>query len=300
MRSLRHLRRLFSDSKPPLPLTSTWEEKLHQTKKEMIQLDKQKEKEDLKSFIPDDSDAEEFKLPKRIEPKTQIQSIFGESSEAEPEPFFLEDIENTEYIYRPAQKLEFDENGWCVIYSAKMKILYPEKLIYCRKIGFFYALAAYYISQPFIFTWFTIVGSIIVPCVITMRGCLIDKLWLNSDGKTVKVKYRRWKLIPFTKEISIDAFKDPTGDKFGIWNLYEFPDDLKTYIERDKLQKLGFSKKVKKWFSFLIFPSYPEYVNKEVLVNVLNRIKIDTETQGGETIESRYFTIKNENDEKTI
>lgn len=299
MRSLRHLRRLFSDQKPPAPISSTWEEKLQQVKREMVQLEKEKEKESLKSFIPDDSDAEEFKLPKRVEPQTAVQSIFGESSEAEPEPFFLEDIENTAYIYRPTHKLEFDAEGWCVIYSARRKLLYPEKLVYCRKVGFLYLLSLYFISQPFIYSWFTIVGSIVVPSLITLRGCLIDKMWLHQDGKTVKVKYRRWKLIPFSSKISIDSFKDPTGDKFGVWNLYEFPDDLKTYVERDRLQSLGFSKRIKKWFSFLIFPSYPEYVNREVLVNVLNRIQIDTETQGGESIESRYFTLKHENDQKS-
>jgi hypothetical protein len=94
-------------------------------------------------------------------------------------------------------------------------------------------------------------------------------------------------------KLSINDLKLPSGDKFGLWNAYEFPDDLRTYMENEKMQRILFAKRIESSLSFLLLPKFPEFVNQEVLVNAFNNIYIDTKETGDEEITQRYFIYNN-------
>ena len=76
-----------------------------------------------------------------------------------------------------------------------------------------------------------------------------------------------------------------------MWNVYEFPDDLKTFSENELITRNAFAKFFSRW-SFYLLPRHPEEINREALVNMLNGIYIDTERLGGEELKSRYYILE--------
>ena len=75
-----------------------------------------------------------------------------------------------------------------------------------------------------------------------------------------------------------------------FWSVYEFPDDLQTYMAADKLQRVAFAKKIGRW-QFLLLPRWSKFVNREVLVNVLNGVFIETTKTSTDRFEERYLVL---------
>lgn len=223
-------------------------------------------------------------VPAPVFPKPT--SVFGLSDEEDREPFFLEGSQ--QYIYTPSQKLAF-EDDYALIFKSSSRLWHVEKLSVCRKIFGLYGIAGFVAMQPFFYSLPTIMLSIIAPQVILSRGLLLDRIWLHKSGGKLRLTYRRFKFgFASTVEVDVSEMKEPSGDKFGLWNLYEFPDDLRTYMESEGLLKWGYAKRLKGWWSFLILKGKPTDVNREILVNVLNGVKIDTEASSEDPLEMRY------------
>jgi hypothetical protein len=239
---------------------------------------------ELQVMIPlDNEDVPAPELPK-------TKSVFGLSDEEDAEPFFLENTE--QYIFTPANKLAF-EDDYALIYLSSSRLWHVEKLNVCRKIAVLYGFAGFVAAQPFLYTLPTIILGCLAPQVILARGLLVDRIYLHRSGSKVKVQYRRFKFgMTSSCEVSVEEMLEPTGDKFGLWNLYEFPDDLRTYTEKESLLKWGYSKRIKGWWSFLLLKGKPQHVNREVLVNCLNGVQIDTETSSEAPLEARYRPVQ--------
>lgn len=61
-------------------------------------------------------------------------------------------------------------------------------------------------------------------------------MFLVDSGTEMVIRYKKRAFgRVFEMKMSIDQFKAPTGDKFGLWNIYELPDDLNAYIIKDRL-----------------------------------------------------------------
>mmetsp|Transcript_1762 Transcript_1762/g.3787 ORF Transcript_1762/g.3787 Transcript_1762/m.3787 type:complete len:248 (+) Transcript_1762:1481-2224(+) len=240
----------------------------------------QPSEKELQSLIPLDN--EDVPAPDIRKPT----SIFGLSEDEDSVPFFLEGTEK--YVYTPTAKLAF-EGDYAQIYASSSRLWHIEKFSVCRKVIAFYGFAAFVAVQPFLYTIPTIILGLLAPKVILSRGLLLDRIWLHKSGSSVKLQYRRFKFGPSSKvDVKIDEMVEPTGDKFGLWNLYEFPDDLRTYTENEALQKWAYAKRLKGWWSFLIIKGKPKEVNREVLINALNGVQIDTEACSEEPLEKRY------------
>jgi hypothetical protein len=276
--------RYFSDKFPSKPneIVEKEQEAIKELKKEDLEV----ERKDFKEYFPNPNQIVERKhVPQYI-------SSFGKSDEEEIEPFFIEDLNEFQYSYTPLKELIFDESGYALIYQAKKRsFLLPFKLKYCWKLIFPLIFNIIITLQGFVHNFFGIILAWTFPFVMYSKGLVVRSIKLNQDGKTLKVTYKRFK---FSREkevtVSIDTFKEPSGDSFIIWSLYEFPDDLKTFMETENIERVTFAKYWGNW-SFFMITREPEIINREILVNAMNGIFIDTSKLGGEELSSRYSIL---------
>lgn len=220
-------------------------------------------------------------------------SAYGPSDEEDTPAFFLEDLKDYQYIYTPKVALDFADSDFCMIFQAKSRyFFYPSKLRYSWKIIFPVFLSVAITFQAAAHATAVIVFSWALPLVILTRALMVKQIFLHKDGKKIKVLCKRFKFgRTLEKTINIKDFKEPSGDAFLIWSLYEFPDDLKTFNENPNIERIAFAK-YWGWWSFFVLPKHPEIINREVLVNALNGIYIDTKQTGGEDLKSRYFILE--------
>ncbi|CAG9310434.1 unnamed protein product [Blepharisma stoltei] len=289
MRALRLIRR-FSDK---LPVPKTFEEEELAAKEKIYAERIEDEKLNWEIIFP--SVPKENSL--RPEYKDDLPSLFGKSDEEDTTAFFLEDTKEVQYIYSPGKALEFDENGLALIFDSSSRFYWPEKLKYGWRVSVLALFGLGIAIQPFAYSNIHIFLGLSLPFIALSRCLIVDKIFLTKDGKQIKVNYRRFKFLPRTKTIDISSFKEPKGDAFIIWDVYEFPDDLKTYNETSSMERIAFAKYIS-WWSFLMLPKKPKYVNREVLINALNGIFIDPQQQGKEEIEQRYFVLYKKNENK--
>ena len=247
-------------------------------------------KEIIEKHIQSDSEDPDNKKPAPAIKEDKVPSLFGESDESDTEPFFLEDAGSVQYIYRPKTPLEFSDSGWASIWS---KAKPRSKIWSCRSAFSSFLLAGIAISQPHLYSVATMAVFLGVPFLISARGKVLRDVSLNRDGETLKFEYKKNKFSPIKDQtFEIAKLPEPKGDKIFFWKVYEFPDDLKTFIEKDKLQSVTWIKKYGSRYNFFLFDKDPSYVNREVLVNALNRVQIDTdaiESIEGDDIKDRYF-----------
>ena len=72
---------------------------------------------------------------------------------------------------------------------------------------------------------------------------MVDKIFIHKDGKHAKFLYKRFKFFGLKEKVlDVSHFKEPAGDAFMIWSLYEFPDDLKTFSENEAVKRIAFAK----------------------------------------------------------
>lgn len=237
-----------------------------------------------------------FPEQKKIEIKREIPtyiSKFGPSDEEDTAAFFLSDLSTYQYIYTPKSALEFDINGFSLVYQAPSRSIFaPHKLRYCWKIIFPVLFSIGLTFQPIVHSNISIILSWCLPLLLLTQGLMVEKIFLNQDGKTVKFVYKRFKFLPLKEKVfDVSTFKEPSGDAFIFWSLYEFPDDLKTFNENAAVERIGFGKNIN-WWSFFVLPKGALQINREVLINVMNGIYIDTKELGGEDLKSRYFILE--------
>lgn len=254
--------------------------------KEIHDEETERDKMKLKEFFPDPNEKlERVNVPKYI-------SSFGQSDEEEIEPFFIDDLNEFQYLYTPKDGLVFDEDGYAVIYKSKKQSIFKTfKLKYCWKLV---VPILFSIGLTFQATTHSTLGILLswsFPFIMYTKGLIVNTIKLNKDGKSIKISYKRFRFWR-TKEVelSISNFKEPSGNSFIIWSLYEFPDDLKTFSETESVKRITFAKYWGDW-SFFILPNNAEILNREILVNTLNGIFVDTENLGGEDFKSRYLIL---------
>jgi hypothetical protein len=237
-----------------------------------------------------------FPDPDKIAIKKEIPeypSAFGPSDDEETPAYFIEDLSSFQYIYTPKNSISFDQDGLALVYKAKKtNFLLPYKLTHCWKIVFPVLFSIGVTMQPSHHTTPSILLSWCIPLAILTRALIVDKIYLCKDGKTAKFVYKRFKFLPKREKIiNLNKFKEPKGDSFFIWSVYEFPDDLKTFNENPNVSRISFAKYIS-WWSFFLLPKNPAEINREVLINILNGIYIDTTQTGGEDLKSRYYIFE--------
>ena len=237
-----------------------------------------------------------FPDPNKIVTKRELPSYvsnYGKSDEEDTPAFFLEDLSAFQYIYTPKHPLEFDSDGFAPVFQATPKYFFmPNKLQYCWKIVLPVLFSLGISLQPMVHSTLSIVFSWCIPAIIMSRALMVDKIMINQDGRTAKFVYKRFKFMPLREKlVDVSTFKEPTGDAFIIWSVYEFPDDLKTFNENPAVARIAFGKYIN-WWSFFLMPKFPTQINREVLVNLLNGIYIDTKQTGGEDLQSRYYILE--------
>lgn len=261
-------------------------EKEMEALKEIHDEETEMEKNKLKPFFPDPNEKlERVNVPKYI-------SNFGQSDEEDIEPFFIDDLNEFQYVYTPKNPLVFDEEGYAVIYQSKKRNIFkPLKLKYCWKLIFPILFSIGITIQATTHSAIGIFLSWSFPFLMYTKGLIVNTIKLNKDGKSIKISYKRFRFWR-TKEVelSISDFKEPSGNSFIIWSLYEFPDDLKTFAENESINRITFAKYWGNW-SFFILPNNSEILNREILVNILNGVFVDTENLGGEELKSRYLIL---------
>ena len=279
-KSVRH----FSDKLPSK--ANELFEREQQALKEVKSEDLEAERKVFKEYFPDPNQVIERKQT------PQYPSNFGQTDEEEIEPFFIDDLKDFQYSYSPKSSLIFDESGYALIYQAKKRSFFlPLKLKYCWKLIIPVMFNTITTIQGYFHLKIILALAWAFPFLMYSKALVVKSIHLNKDGKTLKVVYKRFKFARQKEAVvSIESFKEPAGDSFIVWSLYEFPDDLKTFIETENVERISFAKYWGSW-SFFLLPNRPEAVNREVLVNALNGIFIDTEKVGGEEISSRYSIL---------
>lgn len=280
----RSILRMFADKLP-----ATKEELVDKERNALREIqdeDLEREKRKLQVFFPDPSE----KLEKKSIP--QYPSSFGKSDEEEIEPFFIDDLHDFQYIYTPKDSLSFDQDGYCIIYqSPKQYFFTPLKLKYCWKLIFPILFSIGITVQASTHSTLGILLSWSFPLIMYTKGLIVNSIKLNKDGKTLRISYKRFRFYKAQEtQISVESFKEPSGNSFIVWSLYEFPDDLKTFLETESIKRVNFAKYWGNW-SFFILPRNAEIINREILVNTLNGIFVDTENLGGEDLKSRYLIL---------
>ena len=227
-------------------------------------------------------------------------SQYGQSEEEDTPAFFLEDLKNYQYIYTPKQSLIFDDQGYSLVFQTNYpRFFMPHKLKYCWKLIFpiFFSLGVTF--QTTAHTNLSMLLSWVIPFAILSRALMVDKIFIHKDGKHAKFLYKRFKFFGLKEKVlDVSHFKEPAGDAFMIWSLYEFPDDLKTFSENEAVKRIAFAKYLT-WWSFFLLPKFPKEVNREVLINMLNGIYIDTEHLGGDDLKSRYLILNEKKPQKS-
>ena len=287
----RVLRRFFASAPDPLKSQPLSPAELAVLKKTQ-EFEKSLEKQDWAKNFATDSDADNYQVPDVVKPQDSLAPAEF-SSDEEIVPFFIDDLKQVQYVYKTKVKLEFDAEGLACIYEKKRKWLKFEKFTYCRSLGWSYFLAGYFFANHVYFSGFSSIIALLVPSVFMSRALLTDKIAINKEGTQVFVWTRRFHWS-FSRQriIDIKDFDLPKGQKFALWKAYEFPDDLKTYMETSALEKYCYIKRLPKaYWSFLLLPGKPDLVNREVLVNVLNGVYIDTEGGGAEDLQQRYVVL---------
>lgn len=287
----RVLRRVFASAPDPLktqPLSAAELAVLKQTQ----EFEKSLEKQDWAKNFASDSDADNYQVPEIVKPPgTLAPAEF--SSDEEIVPFFIDDLKQVQYVYKTREKLHFDEQGWACVYHKQRQWLGWEKFRYCRNLAWSYFLAGYFFVNHVYFSSSAPLIALLTPSIFLSRALLVDRIAVDKAGTHLSLWTRRFHWLPSRKwQIDIKDFDQPKGQKFALWSAYEFPDDLKTYAETASLEKYCYIKRLPKarW-SFLLLPGRPDLVNREVLVNVLNGVYIDTEGGGGEDLQQRYVVL---------
>lgn len=244
----------------------------------------------FKDYFPDPNQLVERKQT------PQYPSSFGQTDEEDIEPFFIDDLKDFQYSYSPTSSLVFDESGYALIYQAKKRSFFlPLKLKYCWKLIFPIIFNTITTIQGYFHMKIALILGWAFPFLMYSKALVVKSIHLNKDGKTLKIVYKRFKFARAKEAIvDVQTFKEPAGDSFIVWSLYEFPDDLKTFMETENVKRISFAKYWGSW-SFFLLPREPEVINREVLVNALNGIFIDTEKVGGEEISSRYSILFTKN-----
>mmetsp|Transcript_14434 Transcript_14434/g.21063 ORF Transcript_14434/g.21063 Transcript_14434/m.21063 type:complete len:284 (+) Transcript_14434:343-1194(+) len=278
---MKRLVRFFANKKNEEFLRK-YDESLKKVYEEKVEAEKQ----DLEQALP--KPVEET-IPELKKEQKEV-SIFGESEEEETTPFFLEDTSKVQYIYSPSKSLEFDQEGYTPIFESPS----ASKLRYCWRTFLPVGVATYMSLHPNVYGTLGIALAWSLPLLIYSRGLMVKSILLHQDGKHLKVRYKRFRFLPVReKVIDVKDFKEPSGNAFMFWSLYEMPDDLFTYIESQKMTQITFAKKWSLW-SFFVLPKNAKTVNREVLVNALNGIYIDTENiTEEEDLQNRYFVLYN-------
>lgn len=265
-----------------------FKEKQDKALRELYERECEVEKQKLDHILPYSGTPQEVSEA----PSPPPLPIFGESSEEEPAPFFLEDVNSTQYIYSPSAPLSFNEEGYSKIFQKAPGLFNSLKLKYCWKLLLPLAVAGTVTLQPFIYGYSAILLSWLYPVLLYTRGRVATSIWLHNSGTKLKVEYS------FTsQELLISKLPPPSGNLFLFWSLYEFPDDLCTYASNHKLERVAFAKKINRW-KFFILTREPQYVNREVLVNALNGIYIDVLTASSlpsENLQDRYQVLSSKN-----
>lgn len=123
-----------------------FKEKQDRALKELYEREREVEKQKLDHMLPYSG------TPQGVsEAPPPPLTVFGESSEEDPEPFFLEDIGSTQYIYLPSTPLSFNEEGYSKIFQKVTGFFNSTKLKYCWKLLLPLAVAGTVTLQPFIY-----------------------------------------------------------------------------------------------------------------------------------------------------
>jgi hypothetical protein len=280
--------RRFTNLTPGKNDSLTAKEKEAKAIQEVYDEETEKSKKELDIWFPDpNTTIERQKFP-------EYPSNYGKSDEEDTPAFFLDDLKDFQYIYTPKQKLEFDENGFSLIYkSQKNSIFWPFKLTYCWKLIYPVIFSLGITLHAQFHTNLAILLSWSIPFILYTKALKVKEIYLKDDGKTLKIVYKRFRFWPSkSKIIDVSRFKEPSGDSFIVWSVYEFPDDLKTFNENEAIARISFAKYLNFW-DFFLLPAKPAEINREVLINVLNGIFIDFAHAGdsAEDLKSRYFIL---------
>lgn len=273
------------------------QEKLSQAELDVIKqtqaFEKDLEKQNWAKNFASDSDSDHYQVPE-VAPPSSTLTPAEFSSDEEVVPFFIDDLKQVQYVYKPRLKLDFDEQGFATIYENHPKLLSFPKFKYCKSIYWSYFLAGYFFLNHVYFGSLASVIALLMPSIYLSRALVTHRIAINQPGTHLLISSQRFRWLPMRHyEIDIKDFDQPKGRKIALWKAYEFPDDLKTFAEIASLEKYAYIKRLpKKYWSFMLLPGQPEKVNREILVNALNGVYIDTEGGGGEDIQQRYVVME--------
>ena len=292
----RAISRLFTSGKdPPKPANLTQAEL--DILKQTSQFEKDLERKEWATNFASDSDADHYQVPDITKPQDSTPATVEFSSDEEVVPFFIDDLKEVQYVYKPRGGLEFDESGFACIYRKQRSWVTAEKFRYCKSLGWSYVLSAYFFLNHVYFGNAAPFIALFAPSLVLSRALLTDSIQINKAGTQLKFTTRRCRWLWSSQwTIDIHDFDEPKGMKFGLWKVYEFPDDLKTFAETESLTKYAYVKRVPKaYWSFLLFPAQPDHINREVLINALNGVYIDTSCGGSADLQSRYVVMDRKN-----